>query len=478
MTEQETPTKAITPQEAERASGWLHALTPYGPTKAVREMTRRIIALDKSKIKLTATEAAHAAQLSISTNLNPFANEIWFWVQKKGDKREFNWMPGRRGIVRQANEQAEKRGTAWNYTDRLLTINEKKERSIDPDDMAVLVTVREDQEMRDWVPAFDALKEALGAEEAARQLPPPGSSGIGIITKEEMRELDKYGKNAMPHYNRAQKRGLTEALKNKYNLQFGFGGAGAPENAYSDYIHEDQIIDGEFEDVETPTGRAEEEWNPKERLDPQYWRGAAEEIVQARLAPDAFYAAEMLAHGTWEPAHVKKRLGDMMEYCRCWNAIQGKDETISLPELGRQAMNAWLDGGATEIDTGKNLEHEAALPGQVIKIKATIDTLADDYAGQDLPGTSPQRKILAAALRTVFDDDTRRYEWSKFYLGAASTKDMTGPYIMAGLRLLGVASFDDEVDPDTAAAILSSHATALKEQGQAEMLLPMPPAGE
>ena len=64
-----------------RAAGeWLHPLEPYGPSRALRELTRRIMLFDTGQVKMTAPEASHLAQVSASAWLNPFTGEIWAWV--------------------------------------------------------------------------------------------------------------------------------------------------------------------------------------------------------------------------------------------------------------------------------------------------------------------------------------------------------------------------------------------------------------
>ena len=171
---------------------------------------------------MVVNEAALTALLALSTGLNPFEVELFSWIVVKGDgRREFNWMPGYKGIVRQANEQAKEEGIRLSKSEpELLTDNEKLARRIPVEDMAVKIVVRDDVEMKSYSETLKVMSEAIGAEKAYKDLgPPPGTAGYGVVTKEEIADLDKYSKNAMPHINRCAKRALTQAYKFKMNLQ-------------------------------------------------------------------------------------------------------------------------------------------------------------------------------------------------------------------------------------------------------------------
>jgi len=191
MTENNSPN--LNEKELTRANEFLQAnpLAPYGPNDVVREMARRIIALDSRDVPLKPLEAAHAAQLSISTDLNIFADELWVWIQEKNNKRIFNWMPGRRGIIRHANEQAQEMGEKWEASEpEPLTLKEKEMYMIPKDAIAVRVKVTDTESMSEWRETFKLAAEELGVKEAVELIgKPPGSTGIGVLTKSEISKL-------------------------------------------------------------------------------------------------------------------------------------------------------------------------------------------------------------------------------------------------------------------------------------------------
>lgn len=292
-----------------RGNEFLHALEPYGQVQVVREMSRRIQALDKNEIKLNGGEAAHLAQLAVSHDLNPFSGEIWGWVQKKKGERHFNWMPGRRGIIRHANEQSEEKGSEWWSDERALTEHEKVELVIPKDALAFESKVFETSTMDPWRKTFNALIEAgVEAKEALKIAGnPPCSVGIGVLTRQEISYMPK--NNKMPHANRAKKRALMEALKGKFSLHFGGAAGGSGGETFEDYIVDSKgAIDVDFEDVteSRPFGMDDEAFGGKERLDPKEWKGICEKMVKAELARDPFVAAELLAYSMFTPTNINE----------------------------------------------------------------------------------------------------------------------------------------------------------------------------
>ena len=333
---------------------FLHPMTPYGPNKLLKEMTRRILILDKSKTPLQNTEAGHVAQLALSTGLNPFAGELYAWiVVKKDGRREFNWMPGYKGIVRQANEQAKEEGIKLSKSEpEVLTDNEKRARNIPLEDMAVKIVVRDDAEMKSYSETLKVMADAIGAEKAYADLgPPPGTAGYGVVTKEEIAELDKYSKNKMPHINRAAKRALTQAYKFKMNLQFG-GTTSGEITDYSEYVKGD-TIEAEFEDVtdSRPAGYPPETFGePKERMNPKFWKGICEQMVDEELAMDAFVAAELLAYSQFTPRELNETWA--LKYFNHAKDILADDESLEIKDIAPVAY-------ARLFETGKQKDAKA-----------------------------------------------------------------------------------------------------------------------
>jgi hypothetical protein len=317
--EKETPEHDktdLSEKQLVRANEFLQVnpLAPYGQVKAVREMTRRIKALDASRTPFNTGEASHLAQLAVSHNLNPFSGEIWAWIVVKGDKREFKWMPGRRGIIRHANEIAASKSTPdftndWWSDERLLTKAEKAELYISEFDMAYESKVFERVTYDPWKETFVVLVESGMTADKALEIGghPPCSTGIGVLTQHEMKELDKSRQNKMPHSNRCKKRAQMEALKNKFSLLFG-GSSGTGGETFDEYIKDSEgTIDVEFEDVtdHVPYGMEGSAFGGKERLNPKFWKGSCEKMVEAELASSPFVAAELLAYSLFIPGNAK-----------------------------------------------------------------------------------------------------------------------------------------------------------------------------
>lgn len=329
-----------------RANTFLHALEPYGQVQVVREMARRIQALDKSKVPLNGGEAAHLAQLAISHDLNPFSGEIWGWIQIKDDKRHFSWMPGRRGIIRHANEQAAAKGSEWWSDERELTEHEKTTLMIPKDALAFESRVFDKATMDEWRKNFTALIDAGKTADEALRIGgnPPCSTGIGVLTQDEIRKMPY--DNKMPHVNRAKKRALMEALKGKYSLNFGGAAGGAGGDTFEDYIVDSKgAIDVDFEDVtdHKPYGIMEEEFGSKERLDPKSWKKIPDLIVSEGLANDPFVVAEILAYSPLIPGHVSKSAA--LEFFQYAKSIYAENETLELKELSGLAYAQMFKGG-------------------------------------------------------------------------------------------------------------------------------------
>lgn len=390
-------TKEKAPQlnelQVQRGNEYLHALEPYGQVQVVREMARRIQALDKSKIPLNGGEAAHLAQLAVSHDLNPFSGEIWGWIQEKGGKRLFNWMPGRRGIIRHANEQAAARGSEWWSDERELTEHEKDTLMIPRDALAYESRVFDKATMDEWRETFKTLENGLGAEEALRIVgQPPCSKGIGVLTQQEISKMPR--DNRMPHANRAKKRALMEALKGKYSLHFGGSSGGSGGETFEDYVVDAKgAIDVDFKDVtdQEPYGVERGSYGGLDRLNPKFWKGACEKIVEAGLARDPFVAAEMLAYSRFE---ARKKMSEsywarMIEYFEIAKEIYAEqlEEGEATPESIQYkdvAIEASKRLGEKPEHTKERHEREAAgiEPEPYVGTKLKLDD--DGLEGADL----------------------------------------------------------------------------------------------
>jgi hypothetical protein len=235
------------------ANEYLHPLVPYGPTMAMREMTRRVMLFDTGKVKMNAVEAAHYAQVCISTRLNPFAYEIWALVALIGNERRLTIMPGRRGLLRHAHEQAAARGTHFWPRYEQVTDPERRKNLMIPDGaLAFECKLYENLSVTTWNQSIVALTDAakVGLHIDTSELgPTPFVFGLGILPADDMRQLDK-GSNKMSHVERTQKRAYMMALKQMFDLPL--AGAVGPRGE----TMEDYVPDAEWREI--PVGAAGE----------------------------------------------------------------------------------------------------------------------------------------------------------------------------------------------------------------------------
>jgi hypothetical protein len=105
------------------------------------------------------------------------------------------------------------------------------------------------------------------------------------------------------------------------------------------------------------------------------------------------------------------------------------------------------------------------------KLKEVLALNAEMYAGQK---AQPQHgKMLANHLNTTFDGSKeKRYEWSEYYLGARSTKNIDDKYILGTLKtFMECQGWGDVPKASAVKSIKQSHSYALKQLGQQEMEL-------
>ncbi len=303
-------------QALEAASAdWLHPLEPYGPRKALEELTRRLMLMDTSKNPLNVNEAMLVIQTASTTQLNPFAQELWAWVSIYQGKRKLTIMPGRRGLLRLAREQAEHIGTHFNEEYRRITDPEERaELAIPAGALAFECKVFDSLTRELWVKSFTDLNKAgLKADEVLAQIGnSPYARGYGFVTADEMKTLDD-GKNTMAHAERASKRAFMSGLKKKFDLPFGAITGVQSGMTFEDYVRpprlKDEVLESEFESVETEEAQEFQNFTKQEmelRRKPKYWReGIAEAVIEAGFAKDIFNAAAVLAMTPFNKA-IKK----------------------------------------------------------------------------------------------------------------------------------------------------------------------------
>lgn len=235
------------------ANEYLHPLVPYGPTKAMREMTRRVMLFDTGKVKMNAVEASHYAQVCLSTELNPFDYEIWAIVNVVGNERRLSIFPGRRGLLRHAHKQAAQRGTHfWPRYEQIVDPERRKDLRIPDGALAFECKLYDHLSVTTWNQAIVAITDAskAGVHVDASDLgSTPHVWGLGVLTSQDMAQLDKGG-NKMTHVERTQKRAYMMALKQMFDLPLA-GSIGPQGETMEDYV-----LDAEWREI--PVGAAGE----------------------------------------------------------------------------------------------------------------------------------------------------------------------------------------------------------------------------
>ena len=336
------------------ANEWLHPLVPYGPRAALKEMTRRIMALDtaQGEYKMKSDEAAHLAQVAASSQLNPFTGEIWAWVQIKANRRNFQVYPGRRGLLRHAHEQAAERGTAfWPEYHEIKDEDKRADLKIPKEALAFECRLADKIQIECWLKTIDTMKGIFEPDEIRSAAgSKPYTYGLGILTAEEMADLDRRGNNRMTHVERCQKRAYMMALKQQYNLPLGanIGRAGQ--------TMEDYVLEAEWREVE-----AEEEESGQEAPAPAEDQSRlVEKLKEVEVIPqdaNPFHVAALLKHNPFPndaPLDHQVRFfllyreakiaGDLKTH-EAIEAAKGQwiDWAVS-GGIDPQQMPAWVDG--------------------------------------------------------------------------------------------------------------------------------------
>jgi hypothetical protein len=331
-----------------KADEWIHPIQPYGELDAVKEICRRIQLLDRGKNPMNKAEALMLAQNAITMDLNPFNGEIWGWVQTYGNVRKLTIMPGRRGIQRKADEKAEELGMIYWEKYRQITNPEERElKAIPGGALASEAKIYDDLSMAAYTANLKVFIEAGYSKDEIADLigDPPYKTGLGILTVEEMKNLDKSKDNKMPHLERVQKRAYTEGLKKKFHLPFGSASTGS---TYEEYVKEPTYIDVKYEDVQE--GMTEEEKEDeaevtedylKKRRAPGFWaEGVCEAIVDAGHATNIFNAASILA---WSNFRKSVNPVDAVNFAGIYREVQRSGLMGDAQQFATWAVSIFFD---------------------------------------------------------------------------------------------------------------------------------------
>jgi hypothetical protein len=364
--------------------------------------------MDTAKVPMLAREAAHLAQQAASAWLNPFTGEIWGWVQIVGNQRKFTIMPGRRGLLRHAHEQAREIGTHfWPEYRQITDPDERKNLFIPNEALAFECQVKDHLSQMTWNTTLERVTEAVKAGieiDTSIIQKPPFVFGLGILTKQEMESLDKNRGNKMTHVERCQKRAYMMGIKQLFDLPLGGAVGGAGETI------EDYVIDVEWREVDVIPA----EWQcyecgegvPKDSdVCPEC--GATEQKEHLRQA--AKEGSETLFGGDEEPTPktngrpyppetVRNRISASVE------EYKGTRKSDKMLELAVWQLNECFGGDKQQNDKRRSViaylfEKESATELSGAELKSVIQWL--DSSEDDIGDFKPSKDARFEAIQIV-----------------------------------------------------------------------------
>jgi hypothetical protein len=352
-----------------------HALARFGEREVVQALAVRIQVTDTSKIPLNKIEALVVAQAALTHRLDPFPpnRELWFWVQKKGDKRELTIMRARDGSLKVANDNMRRAGT-YMLPPRFLFLRDEARRAelqVPERAMAKIAEVEDYASTQMWQDRYNAMKDAGAKHAEIIELigAPPKLEGLGIVTEEEIEQAewwhDSQGKRTGRkdvHYNhveRCEKRALLAALRTRWL----FESDEDVQNTLASSVTDDYIIDADWYLKPEPVVAEGEELRKKadagaealfggrqgepevDRGKPGYWpREVLKTLVEENLASNDFHAAGMLKFSAFDRS---VSIGPARIYAKAYTGF--RDQDVPSKEAGEQAMGVYLKslkGGA------------------------------------------------------------------------------------------------------------------------------------
>lgn len=201
-------------------------LAHFGGRETVRELATRLQATMPGGKKLSAIEATSLAQLAVAHGLDPFNGEAWI-IPGSG------LMVGIKGLRKKARNQArDEGGTFWTEIRRVEpeTYHANKNAIVYECHLRDTVTVGA------WAKSINLMTSAnVPYKDAIAALgPAPVYVGVGIATPDERSKMEIHA--------RARKRAEADAIKQRYDVEFG-------QAAFS--ADEPDAIEGEYSPVET-----------------------------------------------------------------------------------------------------------------------------------------------------------------------------------------------------------------------------------
>lgn len=191
------------------------SLQAYGRLDELKEMTRRVILLDKGRHKVNVAEAIMVAQEALATDANVTNGELWWWVDVRNGERLLTIHWGQKYWVRIGDEWADAHDTKFKYNHRLIEGEELLKLNFKETDLVIETQLRDMQLVDKYIEQItnlakvemplDKIERIVGEE--------PVLYGYGVVSKEEREGKFRSSEAVYPHLQRATKRSTMNAVK-------------------------------------------------------------------------------------------------------------------------------------------------------------------------------------------------------------------------------------------------------------------------
>lgn len=332
-----------------------HPLARYGESRVVRALADRIEITDKRKVPLNRNEAILTAQAAVAYRLDPFMGELWSWVQQFGSRRVLTIMRGRDGTLKIAKQNAAANNTYLMAPRFELVVDEsfRQQLRIPEGSMACMCYQQDKLSLNEYYANITTLKDAgfSAAKIEAQVGEPPADEGLGILTAQEIANLDK-ASNKMTHLERVQKRAHMAALRKRWAAAE-FGTVEQASVDTDDYIIEGEWLEIDFAEKEANKTKEEKESEAAQgsdvlygtkaddgtpdRKSPAYWPPKVLEALVPKYAANEFQAAGMLAYSAFDRTVAKT---PALTYAKAYRAA--RDADASSKEAGEAGTAAYL----------------------------------------------------------------------------------------------------------------------------------------
>ena len=386
-------------------------LAGYGGRDALAELGQRLRDFMPGAQQFTEFEAFAVAQIALAHDLDAFNGEVWGIKSSAG--KWYGVMVGIKGLRKSARRQAREAGGS--YWGELIRVDAGEYG--EQDSAAVYeYHLRTSETMNAWRDLVHSLvTDGFKASEAREMVgPSPVTIGLGIGIAGEASKMSLHG--------RARKRAEADALKMAFDVHF----AGAS-------------VDAQRLEAGGPMVQV----NGEETT----FRVPSDQDVDAITAD------------VKKPAPSKIEVKD-------FNVVLPKKE-VTQPEPP-DVDPLWNPAEpVSTVDPAAAAGIKRPIPPE--QLKGVLELWAEMYKSQ--PAQPKDRHQLAAFLTTnCGGDKTKRYEFSKFYFGHSSTKDIPDAMVLAALRTwMGMTNWGGIPTVESIAETRSGLTYALEQLGQIKL---------